>query len=136
MFLKTGSAHPELEKVCSKLDHINNKDMEVEMAEMLDPTRFLPKSKTFYTYPGSLTTPPLFEVSLKIIEKSLKWAWAAVCDLARVPRGGGGLGRPTGRDAGAETGEGGVRRLYRQQLQAALQPRQQTDLGQNCLDRS
>ena len=92
MFLKTGSAHPELEKVCSKLDHINTKDMEVEMAEVFDPTRFLPESKTFYTYPGSLTTPPLFEVSLKTTEKSPKWAWAAVCDLACVPRGGGGLG--------------------------------------------
>ena len=72
MFLKTGSAHPELEKVCSKLDHINTKDMEVEMAEVFDPTRFLPESKTFYTYPGSLTTPPLFEVSLKTTKKSPK----------------------------------------------------------------
>jgi len=61
MFLKTGTAHPEMEKICSKLGEILTKDKKVEMAETLDPTNFLPANKTFYTYPGSLTTPPLFE---------------------------------------------------------------------------
>merc|ERR1719510_1717629 len=38
------------------------KDMPVSMVHSsIDPTKLLPANKTFFTYPGSLTTPPLFE---------------------------------------------------------------------------
>ena len=105
MFLKTGTAHPEMEKICSKLGEILTKDKKVEMAETLDPTNFLPANKTFYTYPGSLTTPPLFEVGFQMIWFLLEHhTRIAVCYLDRVRGGGGGVRGPAGRDAGDEGG--------------------------------
>jgi len=61
MFIKTGKSHPEFEKLCNNLKHIQTKDSTLQLQETLDPANCLPKSKTFFTYPGSLTTPPLFE---------------------------------------------------------------------------
>ena len=62
MFIKTGASHPEIEKICKHLSSISIKDMTVSMEHIsIDPTQLLPANKTFFTYPGSLTTPPLFE---------------------------------------------------------------------------
>merc|ERR1711862_368151 len=61
-FLKAGSSHGELEKICKNLASVPTKDKSVVKDEdFLDPTKFLPGNKTFFTYPGSLTTPPLYE---------------------------------------------------------------------------
>jgi len=62
MFIKTGASNPEIEKICKHLSSISIKDMSVTMEHSsIDPTKLLPANKTFFTYPGSLTTPPLFE---------------------------------------------------------------------------
>ena len=62
MFIKTGASNPEIEKICKHLSSVSIKDMSVSMEHSsIDPTKLLPSNKTFFTYPGSLTTPPLFE---------------------------------------------------------------------------
>jgi len=61
MFIKTGAPHPEFEVLCQNLNDIQTKNALLELEVTLDPTNCLPDSKSYFTYPGSLTTPPLFE---------------------------------------------------------------------------
>ena len=42
MFIKTGKSHPEFEKLCNNLKHIQSKDSTLELQETLDPANCLP----------------------------------------------------------------------------------------------
>ena len=62
MFLSVGPEdHPEFEKICKRFVEIPNAKSQVALEDDLDLGRFLPDNQTFFTYPGSLTTPPLYE---------------------------------------------------------------------------
>ena len=58
MFLKAGKAHKELEKICSNLSAVPTKGKSMTKGDdFIDPAKYIPTNKTFFTYPGSLTTP-------------------------------------------------------------------------------
>lgn len=59
--LQVGTKHDELEKVVRLLPFIQHKGDKVTMSEPLDPARLLPQRTAYWTYPGSLTTPPCTE---------------------------------------------------------------------------
>ncbi|KAG7455077.1 hypothetical protein MATL_G00252600 [Megalops atlanticus] len=60
VFLKIGAANPRLQKVLDALDAIKNKGMQTTFSNF-DPSILLPGSLDYWTYEGSLTTPPLLE---------------------------------------------------------------------------
>lgn len=63
LFLDIGDEHPELSKITSLLGDIRHKGDRVNIPDV-DCSNFLPKDAAnaeFFTYEGSLTTPPLLE---------------------------------------------------------------------------
>ncbi|XP_030629904.1 carbonic anhydrase [Chanos chanos] len=60
VFLKIGAANPSLQKVLDALDAIKSKGKQTTFSNF-DPATLLPGSLEYWTYDGSLTTPPLLE---------------------------------------------------------------------------
>ncbi|XP_060761583.1 carbonic anhydrase [Neoarius graeffei] len=60
VFLKIGSANPRLQKVLDTFECIKGKGQQTTFPNF-DPKNLLPTSLNFWTYEGSLTTPPLYE---------------------------------------------------------------------------
>jgi len=61
IFFKVGDEHKELSKLTSKFDSIEFKSQSVPIEDELDAANFIPDSKDYFTYQGSLTTPPCAE---------------------------------------------------------------------------
>ncbi|XP_064409851.1 carbonic anhydrase 13 isoform X2 [Latimeria chalumnae] len=60
IFLKLGDDNPNLQKILDGLDFIKEKGKKVAFTNF-NPSILLPKCLDYWTYPGSLTTPPLNE---------------------------------------------------------------------------
>lgn len=61
IFLTVGAHHEEMAKVCNLLPFISHKGQAITMTDVVHPEAFLPKNGTYWTYGGSLTTPPCYE---------------------------------------------------------------------------
>ncbi|KAK8728943.1 hypothetical protein OTU49_008888 [Cherax quadricarinatus] len=61
MFLEVGSEHEELNKVCKLLPFVQHKGQAITVTEPISPAAFIPKNGSYWTYAGSLTTPPCYE---------------------------------------------------------------------------
>uniref|UniRef100_A0A3Q1HVA7 Carbonic anhydrase n=1 Tax=Anabas testudineus TaxID=64144 RepID=A0A3Q1HVA7_ANATE len=68
VFLKIGAANPRLQKVLDALDGIKTKGKQTTFSNF-DPKTLLPGSLDYWTYEGSLTTPPLLESVTWIVLK-------------------------------------------------------------------
>ncbi|XP_014651325.1 PREDICTED: carbonic anhydrase 1 [Ceratotherium simum simum] len=60
VLMKVGQANPKLQKVLDALNAVKTKGKKAPFTNF-DPSIFLPSSSDYWTYPGSLTHPPLFE---------------------------------------------------------------------------
>ncbi|XP_060777341.1 carbonic anhydrase 2-like [Neoarius graeffei] len=71
VFLEIGDENPRLQKVLDALDAIKGKGAQTLFPDF-DPTILLPSTLEYWTYDGSLTTPPLLEsVTWIVCKKSI-----------------------------------------------------------------
>lgn len=61
MLVRVGRHHNEFQKICSNFHQVENPSDQIQLEDEIDPSQFLPQDRSFFTYPGSLTTPPLHE---------------------------------------------------------------------------
>ena len=70
IFITVGDQdHPEFEKICKRFTDIENAKEIVQLEDELNINNLIPGNQTFFTYPGSLTTPPLYESVIWIVFK-------------------------------------------------------------------
>nr|KAF6409186.1 carbonic anhydrase 7 [Rousettus aegyptiacus] len=60
VFLETGDEHPSMNRLTDALYMVRFKDTKAQFS-CFNPKCLLPASRHYWTYPGSLTTPPLSE---------------------------------------------------------------------------
>ncbi|XP_041047737.1 carbonic anhydrase 7 isoform X1 [Carcharodon carcharias] len=60
VFLETGDKHVNLHRLTDALYMVKFKETKAQFKDF-DPQCLLPKCRDYWTYPGSLTTPPLYE---------------------------------------------------------------------------
>lgn len=68
VFLQIGEHNPQLQKITDILDSIKEKGKQTRFTNF-DPLSLLPPSWDYWTYPGSLTVPPLLESVTWIVLK-------------------------------------------------------------------
>ncbi|KAG3256709.1 carbonic anhydrase 5A [Ictidomys tridecemlineatus] len=68
VFLQVGARHEALQRLVDVLPEIKHKDMRAAMGPF-NPSCLLPACQDYWTYSGSLTTPPLAESVTWIIQK-------------------------------------------------------------------
>ncbi|XP_039697893.1 carbonic anhydrase 13 isoform X3 [Pteropus medius] len=68
VFLQIGEFNPQLQKITDILDSIKEKGKQTRFTNF-DPSSLLPPSWDYWTYPGSLTVPPLLESVTWIVLK-------------------------------------------------------------------
>ncbi|XP_078253379.1 carbonic anhydrase 2-like [Rhinoraja longicauda] len=68
VFLKVSNENPALQRLIGSLDCVKEKCLRIEFKDF-DPYTLLPPSLHYWTYLGSLTTPPLYESVIWIVLK-------------------------------------------------------------------
>ncbi|XP_023227238.1 carbonic anhydrase 1-like isoform X2 [Centruroides sculpturatus] len=69
-FIKLGQPNVELEKIVKILGNITFKGQRCPLREQVDPAKFIPDNISYWTYEGSLTTPPCHESVTWIVFKN------------------------------------------------------------------
>jgi carbonic anhydrase len=85
VLLEKGADHPLIQSLLDNLPLEQNTEMAAELA--IDPTRLLPDNRAYWTYMGSLTTPPCTEgVLWMVLKQPVQVASEQVAIFSRVFR--------------------------------------------------
>jgi len=72
VFLEVGEENPAFGKLTSALGDVQFSGQEAPLAEDIDITALLPSDRSYWTYSGSLTTPPCYEsVTWIVFQKAI-----------------------------------------------------------------
>ncbi|KAH0515349.1 Carbonic anhydrase 13 [Microtus ochrogaster] len=86
IFLQIGEHNPQLQKITDILDSIKEKGKQTRFTNF-DPLSLLPPSWDYWTYPGSLTVPPLLEsVTWIVLKQPINISSQQVHLLTNLPR--------------------------------------------------
>ncbi|XP_039383176.1 carbonic anhydrase 2-like isoform X1 [Mauremys reevesii] len=81
VFLQVGSDRPGIQKIIDALDSIQTKGKQASFTNF-DPKNLLPTSLDYWTYQGSLTTPPLLEcVIWHVLREPISVSSEQLCKL-------------------------------------------------------
>lgn len=69
VFLKVGAKNPEFQKIVDLIPSISHRGEKAVVNEVIDPVKLLPNTFAYWTYLGSLTTPPCAESVTWIVFK-------------------------------------------------------------------
>ncbi|XP_018564009.1 carbonic anhydrase isoform X2 [Anoplophora glabripennis] len=69
VFLKAGKKNSELDKIVAHLPKIQYKGQTAKISSPVNPALLIPENSGYYTYQGSLTTPPCSECVIWIVFK-------------------------------------------------------------------
>ncbi|XP_049835561.1 carbonic anhydrase 13-like [Schistocerca gregaria] len=69
IFVEEGDVHEEFQKIVDALPKITLKGQKTELSDPVDPNKLLPDFSQYWTYEGSLTTPPCNESVIWMISK-------------------------------------------------------------------
>lgn len=103
MLIEVGKENEALKKVISSVDQIIYKNYAISLAGTnFDPSSLLPDNTTnYWTYPGSLTTPPCFEsVTWILFEKPIEMSEDQMNKLRSMKTHEKGVAEPTDELAG------------------------------------
>ncbi|KAJ8879823.1 hypothetical protein PR048_020431 [Dryococelus australis] len=70
VLLKVGRSHEELQKIVDLIPQVTHKGQKVSVDGPIDPVKFIPEDHSYWTYLGSLTTPPCYESVTWIVFKT------------------------------------------------------------------
>ncbi|GLH01507.1 Uncharacterized protein GBIM_07644 [Gryllus bimaculatus] len=69
ILLQSGEANEELEKIVKRLSEVQHRGEKIKISDPINPVKFLPEETAYWTYLGSLTTPPCNESVIWILFK-------------------------------------------------------------------
>jgi len=88
ILVQTGRAHPHFQIIASHLKNVHQSGSTYNLEENFNPALLFPEDRRYYTYPGSLTTPPLFEsVTWILFHSHIELSAAQIQEMRKLTTG-------------------------------------------------